>query len=183
MFAAFLRDIKNLSPVVLSDPSLQQLTAIERVVLACDATLTEILEAYAGEKIVVHKLKEQVLQLNDNIPHLHSSDQIVFRETLLIGSKSAKVMIYARSLIDLGLLLNKGFKQDLISTSIPLGHLFKSYKIETFRELLGYKEEDDDELLSHFGVAAGKFISRTNVVYSYGKPLMLITEKVLKNYL
>lgn len=183
MFATFLRDIENLSPVMLSDPSLQQLTAIERVVLACDATLTEVLEAYAGEKIVVHKLKEHFLQLNDDIPHLLSSDQIIFRESLLIGSESAKVMVYARSLIDLGLLKNGGFKQDLMSTSIPLGYLFKSYKIETFRELLGCKEEEDDELLRHFGVTAGKFISRTNVLYSHGKPLMLITEKILKNYL
>lgn len=183
MFVDFLRDIDNLSPVVLSDSLLQQLTAIERIVLACDATLTEILEAYAGEKIIVHKLNEQFLQLNDNIPHLLSSDQIVFRESLLVGSESAKVMVYARSLIDLGLLKNRGFKQDLMSTSIPLGHLFKSFKMETFRELLGCKEEESDELLPLFGVTAGKLISRTNVVYSSGKPLMLITEKILKGSL
>lgn len=183
MFAALLRDLENLSPVVFSDPSLLQLRAIERVVLACDATLTEILEAYAGEKIVIHKLKEQFLQLKDDIPYLQGSDQTVFRESLLVGNQSAKVMLYARSLIDLGLLLNQELKQELLSTSVPLGYLFKSYKIETFRELLGCKEEEGAELLHHFGVSAGKFISRTHVVYSGGKPLMLITEKILKNYL
>jgi chorismate-pyruvate lyase len=183
MFAAFLRDIENLSPVGLGYPLLQQLTVIERIVVVCDATLTEILEAYSGEKIVIHKIKEQFLQAHPDLPYFNDSAQLLFRESLLVANNSHKVMMYARSLIDLGLLPPSGFAQDLLTSLIPLGHLLKAYKITPFRQLLGYKEEENSELLPHFGVRTGKFISRTNVLYVDNKPFMLITEKFLRNYL
>src|ERR1700730_13270223 len=143
MFAAFLRDIENLSPVGLGYPLLQQLTVIERIIVVCDATLTEILEAYSGEKIVIHKIREQFLQAHPNFPYFHDSAQLLFRESLLVANNSHKVMMYARSLIDLGLLSPSGFAQDLLTSLIPLGHLLKAYKITPFRQLLGYKEEEN----------------------------------------
>ncbi len=176
----FFQDLENLTEISLNNPLLHSLNSIERIIITCDTTLTDVLESYAKEKIKIQKLSERLLGTSLPLPYLTESTELIFRESLLIGEQSGKILLYARSLINLNALSAENFKHDLFRTTIPLGHLLRQNKIETFRQLLGCKLEQNPALVQHFGTNDGTLISRSYVMYSQAQPIMLITEKFLR---
>jgi len=117
------------------DPSV--LSPFQRILLTTDGTLTDILEAYLFEPIQIVKLSERLVSVVDDITplELKAGSDVVERKILLRGKISSKNFIYAESIIATER-LSQEFKNSLMNSQIPLGRLWISHKLETFKEIV-----------------------------------------------
>ena len=164
------------------DPS--ALSPFQRILLTTDGTLTDILEAYLFEPIQIVKLSERLVQGVDNIIplDLNAGSDVIERKILLRGKISSKNFIYAESII-VTERLSEEFKNSLMNSQIPLGRLWVSHKLETFKEIVDSGKEVANDLAYYFGVEkTDKLLSRTYRLFNNRKPIMIITEKFPESY-
>ncbi len=158
---------------------LSSLSAIQRILLTTDGTVTHVLEAFAGEPINVVKLAQSYeLSLADD-PDLGiaEGEAVIRRRVLLQGRISEINFLYAESVI-MPSRLNPRLYHDLMYTSEPIGRLLVQSRIETFRELVSWGVEPAGEVGECFGLEENeRLISRTYRMLSQGQPIMVITEK------
>jgi chorismate-pyruvate lyase len=158
----------------------RRLAPFQRVLLATDGTVTDILEAYTGQKILVVKLLHSLVRLSGDLAgylEVDARDRVLLRRILLQGQRDRKNYIYAESLL-LPDRLNRQLRQDLFATRKPLGQLIGEAQLETRREILGCGIEPAAELGRFFGAASrSQMIARTYRVFVACRPVMLITEK------
>ncbi|MFK8066880.1 MAG: chorismate pyruvate-lyase family protein [Gammaproteobacteria bacterium] len=166
-----------------SDLDLKNLSPFQRILLTTDGTVTEILEAQFWEKINLIKLFQQQTICDVDVPYLDikSGTEILTRKILLQGDDTKTNYIYAESIL-VPEKLDQNLQQGLINTDKPLGRLMIEAKTETYREILSCKQEKSDELNEHFDQNPDSdLVSRTYRVFANQKPIILITEKFLKN--
>src|SRR5262249_43517302 len=128
-----------------------QSAPIQRILMVTDGTVTEILEAYAGESMRVVKLDERMVVLTPPEPALEVTgrDPILRRRFLLKGSASQVSFLYAESLIALAR-LSMQMRDGLLSSRKPIGYLLQEHRLETFREILTGGRERAGLLATHF---------------------------------
>jgi chorismate-pyruvate lyase len=176
------------NPLLLSQRSrpnknlLTGLSRFQRILMVTDGTVTELLEQYLAEKILVSKLFEKVeTQFDQMIPshkqYLAESDLPVLKRAILLeGQNTKQNWIYAESSILLDN-LNEGFRSDLLASREPIGRLWEKYRYETFKTILDFEKRPAEELAGYFDLSTDStMISRTYSVYSGQKPIMIITE-------
>jgi chorismate-pyruvate lyase len=154
-------------------------TPIQRILLVTDGTVTEILEAYAGESMRLIKLYEEQVVLDADLPglDLRAGDRALRRKILLQGKMSLTNFLYADSYVALDR-LDDWMRHGLLESHKPIGFLMQERRLETFREIVGCGRELADGLGAYFNVEeADGMIWRTYRVISERKPIMLITEK------
>ncbi len=120
-------------------------------------------------------LKQETQKLLIDHPWLEVSKEysVIAREVLLCGHKSAKVYVYASSLL-LPERLPQEVKKRLQVETSGLGRIL----FEERREILWYGYEHITQLAANIEQLTGKdFISRTYRIIVGGKPIMLINEK------
>ena len=152
---------------------------VQRILLVTDGTVTNIVEAYAGERITVVKLRQGPASAAQAATELEvvESDDVLHREVLLKGSKSGRTFVYALSQIVPGR-LDPAVRRGLVESAKPIGRLLEENHIETFREILDAHREPAGGRCIHFGIDPGApMISRTYCIITRGRPAMLITEK------
>jgi chorismate-pyruvate lyase len=156
-----------------------QLSSLQRILLATPGTVTDILETYSGESIVVSKLFESIVLLERAMPEmeLEAGHPVYSRKILLQGAETGQCFLYAESSIVLDR-LEKPIRDGLLTTNKPIGLLMREERMETFRDILDYGQEPAGELAGHFRVepTAG-VVWRTYRMLSGRRPVMLITEK------
>lgn len=163
-----------------------QLNVFQKILLKTDGTLTEILEAYVSENIHVVKLSEKFLS-GISVPDAKILDitrdrEVIERKILLQGMHTGKNWLYAESFIVPDRLGIK-FRNDLISSGIPIGKLWKTHRMETFKEMIAVFREPGGHIAAYFGISAGDaLLCRTYRVFSKQKPVMMITEKFPGTY-
>ena len=152
---------------------------VQRILLVTDGTVTNILEAYAHERISVVKLR-QATELAASAAsdlEVRESDEILYREVLLQGRRSGRTFVYALSQIIPGR-LDSAMRRSLLESVKPIGRLLEERRIETFREFIDAQREPAGGRGVHFGVSPeAPMISRTYRIIARGRPMMLITEK------
>jgi chorismate-pyruvate lyase len=160
------------------EPAWRRLGPLARVLLASDGTLTDLLEAMGGEPVVVRKLREEALPVREpgGPLDLDHRDWLIERIALLHGARSGQPLVHARVLLAANRLTGR-FRDDLLRSDAPIGHLWRRHRIELFREPIG-------RALAPAG-AAGYLLdcdaatlawSRTSRVQERGRPVMLVTE-------
>lgn len=154
------------------------LSLLQRILLTTDGTVTQVLEAYADEPMrVVILLQELGATAADGDLETPEGTTVMRRNVVLEGARSARNLLYAESLIVPDRIpprVNEG----LLSTDIPIGRLLAQNRVETFREVLRYGEENAGPAGCHFGVEpTHTLFFRTYRVVSAGLPMMVITEK------
>lgn len=160
------------------------LNVFQKILLKTDGTLTEILEAYVSENIHVVKLSEKFIS---GIPHTEILDitpdrEVIERKILLQGMRTGKNWLYAESFI-IPDRLGINFRNDLITSGIPIGKLWKTHRIETFKEMIAVFREPSCHIGACFGIRAEEsLLCRTYRVFSNQKPVMMITEKFPETY-
>ena len=162
------------SPV---DPS--KLTSFQRILLTTDGMVTEMLEAYFWERMIVVKLFQDNYALKEALPGLEckAGDHVIDRRILLRGRMSHVNRIYAESFIAIDR-LPEHIRDGLLNSKKPIGLLIQENCLETFREILGCVREPAGELAEQFSIGPEEFlISRHYSVRAHGQPIMLITEK------
>lgn len=160
------------------------LSAFQRILLTTDGTVTEILEAFAGESIRLVKLFQETAVLTTassalEVPWGHN---VLRRHILLQGRMSLVNFLYAESAIALDRLA-PAVRDGLILSHKPIGLLVLEHRIETFKEILDCAREPVGALAEHFHVDEDAvLISRTYRMITAGQPIMVITEKFPESY-
>src|SRR5688572_17449884 len=79
------------------------LSALQRILLTTDGTVTDILEAFSGESVRVVKLFQEAKRIDHAVPALQLpwGENVLRRKILLQGRMSLVNLIYAESIIAL----------------------------------------------------------------------------------
>jgi len=161
-----------------------KVSPFQRILLTTDGTLTEILEAYLFEPILIVKLSEEIILTTQDIPPLglKSGSEVIERKVLLQGKISRKNFIYAESVL-VHERLEPKFRDELLKSKIPMGRLWLEHKIETFKEIIDSSQQLAENLSNYFKIQTeDRMLSRTYRVFSNHQPIMIITEKFPENY-
>jgi len=157
---------------------LKTLSPMQRMILAMDGTLTDVLEAYYLETIVVLKLHEAPSHIVGVSPLKVGPDKPVLVRKILLQTQASQInCLYAESIIVTDR-LQPLFNNKLVNSDKPMGKLWNEQKIETFKETLFSFEEPAGELAAYFQVHPScPLVCRSYRVFSQQQPIMLITEK------
>ena len=162
-------------------PRTEDLSLFQRILLATDGTVTDLIGLYTGESIRVKKL-EQSIRLDTAPPALRCSEptRLLHRRILLAGA--AKNFLYADSTFVFER-FSESIQQQLLNTDKPIGLMWKDERLETYREIIDQRIETSAEVAAHFDLpATADFVSRTYLIHHNGKPLGSITEKWPMSY-
>jgi chorismate-pyruvate lyase len=163
---------------------LESIEVLQRVLLITDGTLTEILEAWRLERILLVKLAHQALRDldRDELLEVQAADQVLERRILLCGEKTRINYVYAESLIAVDRLGSK-FRHDLLHSNIPLGQLWLNHRLETLKEMVAIRRQPAGKLSEYFKISPEDSVFvRTYRVFSGAMPVMLITEHFPNTY-
>lgn len=150
------------------------------MLIGTDGTVTHILEAYAGERVEVVKLRQEFELPDDADAELGLSaddDKVLRRRVLLKGAESGRTLLFAEAVVALAR-VEPEFLDGLVTTDKPIGILLAEHRTETFREILRVRREPAGRYGTHFGVEAdAELVSRTYRIVRRHQPMILITEK------
>ena len=152
---------------------------VQRILLVTDGTVTNLLEAYAGEHVAVVKLQQETEPAPHTLADLdvRAEDEILRREVLLRGRESGRTLVYALSYI-VPSRLDPALRQGLLDSVKPIGRLLEENRVETFREILSAGREPAAGMGIHFGIGRDALmVSRTYRIVVAGRPVMRITER------
>jgi chorismate-pyruvate lyase len=152
--------------------------------LVCDGTLTNTLEAAFLEPITLIKIAVDVSPAAAAVEalELEAGAPVMTRQILLRGERSGRNFVYAETVLALDR-LPPDFREQLLTSSAPLGRLWLDHKLETRKEMLDVHEQPAGELSQHFsGGPSALVLVRRYRVFSGGRPSMLITEHFPESY-
>lgn len=152
------------------------LTLFQKILLATDGTVTELIALYAGEPISVTKLQQDIHAENADVElQCPAPTRVLGRKILLCGASKNYLYAESRFVVDR---LPESIREDMLNTNRPIGLLWKEARLETFREIVGQKIAPCPAIAQHFGVATSEpFVERSYLIHHGGKPLGVITEK------
>jgi chorismate-pyruvate lyase len=159
--------------------NIDDLDPFARVLATTDGTVTEILEAWAGDQVSVGWVSQRRADLESPVPALHAvpGTAVLRRDELLIGTRTGRALLYAESLIALERLPTL-VSDGLIAGTRPIGRLLRESRLETFREILCLRREPAGQLAADFGARPDDpFVMRSYAIVAGGLPLMVIAEK------
>jgi chorismate-pyruvate lyase len=151
---------------------------LQRVLLATDGTLTDVLEAAHLEPVGIRKLASVIepAPARHEALDLPAGDRIMHRRVRLIGERTGRTYAYAES--DLAIdRLPSAFRDALLTSDTPMGRLWLEHRLETLKEMLSAARLPMGALAVHFsGDPGGDLLSRSYRLVHGGQPLMVITE-------
>lgn len=160
---------------LLSDPSLD---ALQRILLTTDGTVVQILEAFFREPICLASHVQFVAAISPTDVDLQPTgdETALRRKVLLQGARTGRDYVYADTTIVLDR-LEPPLRNDLLSTSEPIGRLLRAHRTETFREMLHMGRRRAESLSTEFSVDADdELLFRTYRILTAGRPIMLVAE-------
>jgi len=164
--------VTNLTPdrVVVADATLGE---FQKILLTTDGTVTQLLEIHTGEKMRVVKLGHAMVSEGPHWLQVSPGETVLSRRILLCGD--SRPWLYANSWLVLSR-LPAGMQETLLHTDTPIGQLWRAAKLETYREIVDFRREQDPVISGLFGVDA-ELLSRSYVIRSGGAVMGLIEEK------
>lgn len=156
---------------------MEDLTPLQRVLLATDGTVTPVLGAYLGEPIDVRVLRQEAVTLTerDDRLALGGGRQVLERSVVLSGRHSGTVVLYADTCVALDR-ITAGVRADLLAGEVPIGLVLRRHRLETFREWLATgRHQATPDVARHLG--PNEVCWRTYAVISRNRPLMVVHEE------
>jgi len=152
------------------------LSLFQKILLATDGTVTDLIGLYTGEAIRVKKLG-QSLEWEIAPPELRCDEitRLLNRRILLAGAQEN--YLYAESIFVFER-FSTSIQCQLIDTDKPIGLMWKEERLETYREIVDQHIAPSPDIAPYFDLAEpAHFVSRTYLIHHNGKPLGSITEK------
>ena len=174
LYAAQDRRPAHLGPL---DPA--TLTPFQRGLLAIVGLVTQFIEAYKLEPVVVRTLSQEAITLPDADAWMELAEgaEVVSRRVLLMGEHSSTPYVYGEARVAEER-LDKTVGQDLYNSPLGVGRILRLRRMEAFGELLWFGAEEMGEMPEVLRDFADRpVISRTYRFVSAGKPVILITER------
>ena len=155
---------------ITGDPGL---SVLQRTLLITDGTVTQLLEVFTNERIRVQKLRHELVQGGPERLGVDASEPVLSRVILLRGASRA--YLYAHSWLVPGR-MPAGMQDAMRQTDTPIGQLWKTARLESCREIVEYRREQDPAVGALLG-ADGPLLSRSYLIFTGGQPMGLVTEK------
>lgn len=156
-----------LDPAVLDDPG----RVLQHVLVSTDGTVVPLLERCFGESIRLagHVQSSRPATTTDPTELDLDGEELLHRKVLLQGTSSGYNYVFGDSLL-VPERLPPTARDELLSTSRPIGRVLSDHRVETFRELL--------QIGTRYTPTAGgpPMPFRTYRILIGGRPAMLITE-------
>jgi chorismate-pyruvate lyase len=162
----------------IEDCGLHSLDLLQRILVTTDGTVTETLAAIFLEPIELVKLAVEVVASPEPLPALEiePGSSLMQRQIVLRGSRSRTPYAYAEVTIAADR-LPPGLREDLLKGTMPLGQLWISHRLETFKERPRVRQRVAGALARHLRVDADDLIiERTYRTFMGGHPVFLVTE-------
>ena len=154
------------------------LNGIHRILLTTDGTVTDMLEAYFQEPMVMVPLAQQLVESRAPVAELDlaAGQRVLEREILLRGKLSGRTVLHAHSLVVPDRLSTR-LREGLLRQQRPIGELLLADKLESYREILHCTRRAAGLLARHFHLyETAPFLTRTYVIRVGGQGIMRITE-------
>lgn len=153
------------------------LSILQQVLLTTNGTVTEVLEAYAGEPILVVKLCQSFEQPTSRTRLEVDDQRLLTRTVTLQGARSGTTFLHADSHIAADR-VPAGMLNALLETRRPLGRLLNEHRVESYWESVAAGVMAANSFGTYFGVAPeSDLLYRTCLIHVGGRPLIRITEK------
>lgn len=165
-------------PPALGAVDLHDLSPFQRALLTIDGTVTQFIEAYTLEKVLIRLLGHNAGCASDLAPWLacDSDTEVLQRRAALVGSDTERLYVYAESVLLPGR-LSADMRDALHRETGGLGKILLNELLESRREGLWYGMQELRDLPPALGAGASLHcLTRTYRVIAGGQPLMLITE-------
>lgn len=156
--------------LIAADPAL---SLLQKTLLITDGTVTQLLEVFTGERIRVEKLEHRLVQGGPDKLGVAAEEPVLSRVILLRGE--SRPYMYAHSWLVPGR-MPAVMQEAMRQTDTPIGQLWKISRLETFREIVDFRREQDPEVGALLG-AGGPLLSRSYLIHTGGQPMGLIAEK------
>lgn len=160
---------------LLSDPSVD---ALQRILLSTDGTVVQILEAFFRDPIRLASHVQFIAPISPTDAYLEPTgdETVLRRKVLLQGTRTGRNYIYADTTIVLDR-LEPSMREDLLSTTEPIGRLLRAHRTETFREMLHMGRRRAESLAGEFGIDPDEeLLFRIYRILAGGQPIMLLAE-------
>jgi chorismate-pyruvate lyase len=154
---------------ILDDASLSR---SQKSLLVTDGTVTQLLEVLAGEKMRVQKLSQTLVRGGPPWLAVSAEETVIQRRILLRGER--RVYLHAESWL-VPARMPDGMGEALMRTDTPLGHLWKAARLETFREIVDFRREDNPDV-SAWLESGPQTLARRYLVHTGGRPMSLVAE-------
>jgi chorismate-pyruvate lyase len=152
-------------------------TPIQRILLTADGSITRILEALTGKEVKVETVEQKVVKANREVAgilDIDEGDDINFRVVNL--KAGGEILVHAVSNTPLKR-LDERFRDDLMSTDIPIGKIIRKHNLEVRREINWGKVEKAGRLGSIFRISESEqILSRNYNIIHRNRILINITE-------
>jgi chorismate-pyruvate lyase len=155
----------------------EQLPALQRLLLTTDGTVTTALAAIAGEPIYVRTLSQDVVALGEDDERLAlwKGGNVLERRVLLHGAGSGIPLLYGASRI-VAHRVPREARDELLGGGVAIGLVLRAHEIETFRVPLSIGVAPAGaEAAAHLG--PGLMCQRTYAIRAQGRPLMIVHEE------
>lgn len=165
-------------PAALADVDPSILSPFQRALLTIDGTVTQFIEAYAMEPVLIRVLEQATVPAADVARWLACEDtvEVLRRRSALSGAGTQKLYAYAESVLVPGR-LSADVRAALNRETGGLGKILLNALLESRRESLWFGMETLRDLPQELGVGdAMSCLTRTYRIVAGGEPLMLITE-------
>jgi chorismate-pyruvate lyase len=163
-----------------ADVEQSSLDPLERLLLASDGTLTDMLEALYLETLALVTLDQHMYPAPRRLDSLEldAGELVLERRVLLRGRQSGRGYVYADSLVAVDRLASP-IRRALLNSDVPLGQLWKQCGTELFKQVLQRRREPAGELFEYFPVRPeSTLLVRTYRAYAGGSPVALIREHI-----
>ncbi len=154
------------------------LSAIQRILLGHDGSMTRLLELASGHQVFLHTLKQVVIPCPADISkilQISPQERVNEREIVMKRDADDRPLLHAISYTPLSR-LEKRFRSDLMKADIPIGRLMQRYNMEARREITEVGLERENERLSHILDCEGPFLWRSYIIFKDEIPLITIHE-------
>lgn len=153
------------------------LNPIHHILLTTDGSITTILEAITGEKIIVETVEQRIIQADKEIAQLlniEQGDEVNYRVVNLKAGED--IVAHAISHTPLKR-LKEDFREDLMKADLPIGNIIKKHQLEVRREINWGKVTTAGELSTIFNIPKeDRILSRNYSIIHEGEILIDITE-------
>jgi chorismate-pyruvate lyase len=170
LYDVFLTSSKDLS--ILKD---ETFNTFQKIIMATDGTVTDLIALYTGDKIKVNVIDQEI---SPEVPlFLEPSDKSSVLRRIVLLHGPVKNYVYAESAFIFER-LSTSIQKKLMETDQPIGLLWKQEKLESYREILEIKLEKNKAVSSYFEEEEDTtLLSRTYAIYHNKIILGVITEK------
>jgi chorismate-pyruvate lyase len=162
----------------LHDFELDHLGLLQRILVTTDGTVTEMLAAVFLEPIELVKISVTVAPSPEPVPalELDAGSTLMRRQIVLRGKNSGTPYAYAEVAIAADR-LGPRLRDELLEGRIPLGQLWISHRLETFKERPRVRQRTAGPLARHLNIGEeDTLIERVYRTFTGGKPVFIVTE-------